>query len=162
LQLRLPALRLPSLYLEAILPWRCFLVGKARARMRPRERFSSPAIAGEDEERNRRAEGKSEKNPQSKEYRARHWVAEKLAVRAYSDFFGFWRSCRYRACKRAHGCRGDYIDCFVGGRKSVADRFDAARAHVRALTPKKAGAPEREAWTFDYQHVNWIRKRKEK
>ena len=105
---------------------------------------------------------KSETNPQSKEYRARYWRAEKLAVRAYSDFFGFWRSCRYRLCKRAHGCRGDYIDCFVARRDSVADRFDAARAHVRARTPKNAGVPEREAWTDEYQHVNWIRKKKPK
>jgi hypothetical protein len=100
---------------------------------------------------------KSETNLKSKEYRARYWAAEKLVVRAYCDFFGFWRSCRYRPCHRAHGCRGNFIDCLEGHRKSAADRFDAARAHVRALTPKHAGAPEREAWACDYCTLNWIR-----
>jgi hypothetical protein len=53
LRLRLPALRLPSFIWRRIfffaLSWRCFLVGKAWARIasRGRGRLSSPAIAGE-------------------------------------------------------------------------------------------------------------------
>jgi hypothetical protein len=105
---------------------------------------------------------KSETHRGSKEYNARCWAAQKQAVRAFCDFFGFWRDCRYRLCRRAHGCRGNCIDCIEDRREAVADRFDAARAHLRALTPKHAGAPEREAWAYDYCTVNWIRKEKPK
>jgi hypothetical protein len=98
---------------------------------------------------------RSEPEPTSQKYRDRYFAAQKLVVRAYCDFFGFWRACRYRPCRRARGCRGDYIDCIVARRGGETHRFDAARAHVRARIPKDAGAPERQAWMSDSCTVTW-------
>jgi len=41
-------------------------------------------------------------------------------------------------------------------RNAVADRFDAAWAHVRSRIPADAGAPERHAWTGDPRTANWV------
>ena len=79
---------------------------------------------------------RSDPDPKSQKYRDRYFAASDHAGRAYCDFLGFWRACRYRLCRRARGCRGDYIDCIVTRRNDVAERFDAARAHVRARVPK--------------------------
>jgi hypothetical protein len=100
---------------------------------------------------------RSEPDPKSQKYRDRYYAAQMLTVRAYCDFFGFWRACCYRLCRRARGCRGDYIDCMVTRRDDVADRFDAARAHVRASIPKDAGAPERHAWMSDSCTVTYAK-----
>jgi hypothetical protein len=100
--------------------------------------------------------------PTSQKYRDRFYAAQTHVVRAYCDFFGFWRTCRYRPCRRARGCRGDYIDCITERRKEVADRFDAARAHVRARIPKGAGAPERHAWMSDCCTVTWVKRPRKK
>jgi hypothetical protein len=100
---------------------------------------------------------RSEPDPKSQKYRDRYFAAQELVVRAYCDFFGFWRSCRYRPCRRARGCRGDEIDCIVARRDGVSDRFDAARSHVRARIPKDAGAPERHAWMSDNCTVTWAK-----
>ena len=89
---------------------------------------------------------RSDPDPTSRKYRDRYFAAQELAVRAYCDFFGFSRACRYRPCRRARGCRGDEIDCVVTRRDGKFHRFDAARAHMRARIPKDAGAPERHAW----------------
>src|SRR4029077_17688626 len=64
---------------------------------------------------------RSEPEPTSQKYRDRYFAAQELAVRAYCDFFGFWRFCPYRPCRRARGCRGDEIDCFVARRGGVSD-----------------------------------------
>ena len=77
-------------------------------------------------------------------------------VRAYCDFFGFWRGCGYRRCRRAGRCCGDYVVCMEIHRKGVADRFDAARAYVRARIPADSGAPERRAWNGDPCTANWV------
>ena len=82
---------------------------------------------------------RSEPDPKSQKYRDRYFAAQELAVRAYCDFFGFWRACRFRPCRRARGCRGDEIDCIVARRGGETHRFDAARAHVRARIPNDAG-----------------------
>jgi hypothetical protein len=99
----------------------------------------------------------SEPDPKSQKYRDRYFAAQELVVRAYCDFFGFWRSCPYRPCRRARGCRGDDIDCIVARRDGVSDRFDAARAHVRGRIPKDAGAPERHAWMSDSCTVTYAK-----
>ncbi len=104
---------------------------------------------------------RSEPDPKSQKYRDRYFAAQELVVRAYCDFFGFWRACRFRPCRRARGCRGDPIDCIIARRSGEAHRFDAARAHVRARIPKDAGAPERHAWMSDSCTVTWpLRKAK--
>jgi hypothetical protein len=99
----------------------------------------------------------SDPDPKSQKYRDRYFAAQELVVRAYCDYFGFWRSCPYRPCRRARGCRGDEIDCIVARRDGEAGRFDAARAHVRARIPKDAGAPERHAWMSDSCTVTWAK-----
>jgi hypothetical protein len=98
---------------------------------------------------------RSDPDPKSQKYRDRYFAAQELVVRAYCDFFEFWRACRYRPCRRARGCRGDFIDCIVARRAGESHRFDAARAHVRARIPKDAGAPERHAWMSDSCTVTW-------
>jgi hypothetical protein len=100
---------------------------------------------------------RSEPDPKSQKYRDRYFAAQELVVRAYCDFFDFWRACRYRPCRRARGCRGDYIDCMKARRGDEAHRFDAARAHVRARIPKDAGVPERHAWMSDCCTVTWVK-----
>jgi hypothetical protein len=100
---------------------------------------------------------RSEPDPTSQKYRDRYFAAQELVVPAYCDFFSFWRSCRYRPCRRARGCRGDEIDCIVARRGGESGRFDAARAHVRARIPKDAGAPERHAWMSDSCTVTWAK-----
>jgi len=95
-------------------------------------------------------------DPESKEYSNRYYAEQMRVVRAYCDFFGFWRACPYRTCRRAHGCRGDHIDCIEARRKDVVDRFEAARAHVRARIPHDAGGPERDCWTCDMCTVRWF------
>ena len=100
---------------------------------------------------------RSEPDPKSQKYRDRYFAAQELAVRAYCDFFGFWRACRFRPCRRARGCRGDEIDCFVARRESVSDRFDAARAHVRARVPRNFGGPERDAWLSEFCTATWAK-----
>ena len=98
---------------------------------------------------------RSEPEPTSQKYRDRYFAAHELAARAYCDFFGFWRACRYRPCRRARGCRGDEIDCLVARRGGETGRFDAATAHVRARVPKDAGAPERHAWLSEFCTATW-------
>jgi hypothetical protein len=100
---------------------------------------------------------RSEPDPKSQKYRDRYFAAQELATRAYCDFFGFWRSCPYRPCRRARGCRGDEIDCFVARRGGETDRFDAARAHVRARVPKDFGGPERDAWLSEFCTATWAK-----
>jgi hypothetical protein len=100
---------------------------------------------------------RSEPDPKSQKYRDRYFAASDHAGRAYCDFFGFWHACPYRLCRRARGCRGDYIDCIVTRRNGVADRFDAARAHVRARIPKDAGGPERDAWLSEFCTATWAK-----
>jgi hypothetical protein len=99
----------------------------------------------------------SDPDPKSQKYRDRYFAAQELVVRAYCDYFGFWRSCPYRPCRRARGCRGDEIDCIVARRDGESGRFDAARVHVRARIPKDAGAPERHAWMSDSCTVTWAK-----
>ena len=115
----------------------------------------SPAGAGRMREKGTAVQKRSEPDPKSQKYRDRFYAAQELVVRAYCDFFEFWRACRYRPCRRARGCRGDFIDCMVARRAGESHRFDAARAHVRARIPKDAGAPERHAWMSDSCTVTW-------
>ena len=95
-------------------------------------------------------------DPDSQEYHDRYYAAQPRVVRAYCDFFGFWRECRSRRCRRAHRCRGDHIECIEARRGAVADRFDAARAHVRARIPHDAGGPERDCWNCDMCTTRWF------
>jgi hypothetical protein len=95
-------------------------------------------------------------DPDSQEYRDRYYATQPRVVRTYCDFFAFWRACRLRRCRRSHGCRGDHIECIEARRKAVADRFDAARAHVRARVPPDAGGPERDAWNCDMCTIRWF------
>ena len=110
-----------------------------------------------DEQERNHVRKRSDPDPTSQKYRDRYFAAQMHAVRAYCDFFAFWRSCRYRPCRRARSCRGDYIDCIEGRRDGVSDRFDAARAHVRARIPKDAGRPERDAWMSDSCTGTWTK-----
>jgi hypothetical protein len=105
---------------------------------------------------------RSKPDPKSQKYRDRYFAAQELATRAYCDFFGFWRSCPYRPCWRARGCRGDEIDCFVARRGGVSGRFDAARAHVRARVPKDFGTPERDAWLSEFCTATWAKSPRKK
>jgi hypothetical protein len=105
---------------------------------------------------------RSEPDPKSQKYRDRYFAAQELVVRAYCDFFGFWRTCPYRPCRRARGCRGDDIDCMVDRRGGETHRFDVARAHVRARIPKDAGPPERHAWMSDCCTVTWAKSPRKK
>jgi hypothetical protein len=95
-------------------------------------------------------------DPESQEYRDRYYATQPHVVRAYCDFFGFWRDCRYRRCRRARSCRGDHIECIEARRGAVADRFDAARAHVRARIPHDARGPERDVWNCDMCKARWF------
>ena len=107
-------------------------------------------------------EKRTDPAPSSQKYRDRYFAAQMHVVRAYCDFFEFWRTCRYRPCRRARGCRGDYIDCMATRRDGEAHRFDAARAHVRARIPKDAGVPERHAWMSDSCTVTWAKSPRKK
>ena len=135
---------------------------KFRRRLRPLHHPAaqggppSPAGAGA-EKKEPAVHKRSDPDPKSQKYRDRYFAAQELVVRAYCDFFGFWRSCRYRPCRRARGCRGDNIDCIVARRAGEAHRFDAARAHVRARIPKDAGVPERHAWMSDSCTVTYVK-----
>jgi hypothetical protein len=100
---------------------------------------------------------RSEPDPKSQKYRDRYFAVQELAVRAYCDFFGFWRACRFRPCRRARGCRGNEIDCIVACRDGVSDRFDAARAQVRSRVPKNFGGPERDAWLSEFCTATWAK-----
>jgi hypothetical protein len=105
---------------------------------------------------------RSEPDPTSQKYRDRYFAAQELVVRAYCDFFEFWRACRYRPCRRARGCRGDFIDCIVARRAGESHRFDAARAYVRAHTPKDAGGPERDSWLSEFCTATWAKSPRKK
>ncbi len=95
-------------------------------------------------------------DPESQEYSDRYYRTQPRVVRAYCDFFGFWRQCRLRRCRRAGACRGEHIECIEARRDAVADRFDAARAHVRSRVPHDAGGPERDAWNGDMCTARWF------
>jgi hypothetical protein len=98
----------------------------------------------------------SDPDPKSQEYSDRYYDVQELVVRAYCDFFGFWRDCAYRRCRRIHACSGDHIACIEARRKDFAARFDAARAYVRARIPPNAGGPERDCWNCDMCTVRWF------
>jgi hypothetical protein len=92
----------------------------------------------------------TEPKPASQQWRWRFEAAATQARRAYCDFFGFWRACGYRRCRRAHGCRGDEVVCINRGRYKVGDRIAAAKRHVAAVMPADAGEPEQEAWRMPW------------
>jgi hypothetical protein len=80
------------------------------------------------------------------DFRAR-FDAEKLALaRHYCTLFGFWRSCRFKPCRRARACKGDHRACLqrAVGRIARAEQF-AARQRLLAMTPANLPAPERAA-----------------
>jgi hypothetical protein len=103
---------------------------------------------------------KSKKNadpdPDSQDYHDRYYALQPRVVRAYCNFFAFWRDCRLRRCRRARRCGGDHIERIEARRKEVADRFDAARAHVRSLIPPGIGKPEQDVWNCDMCKTHWF------
>jgi hypothetical protein len=77
------------------------------------------------------------------EFRAR-FEAEKVKVqRHYCTLFGFWRSCRFKLCRREHACRGDQHECLKlsVSRLTRTEQFDAREKLLQA-TPRNLPAPE--------------------
>jgi hypothetical protein len=77
------------------------------------------------------------------EFRAR-FEAEKAKVQQhYCTLFAFWRSCRFKPCRRAHACRGDLHECLQRSvhKVSRADQF-VAREKLLQATPRNLPAPE--------------------
>jgi hypothetical protein len=77
------------------------------------------------------------------EFRTR-FDAEKLNVqRHYCTLFAFWRSCRFKACRRQRGCRGDQHECLKlsVGRVPRPEQYEARQKLLQA-TPGNLPAPE--------------------
>jgi hypothetical protein len=77
------------------------------------------------------------------EFRAR-FDAEKANVqRRYCTLFRFWRSCRFKPCRRARTCKGDQHECLKlsVNRVSRMEQFDARQKLLQA-TPRNTAAPE--------------------
>jgi hypothetical protein len=77
------------------------------------------------------------------EFRAR-FEAEKAKVQQhYCTLFAFWRSCRFKLCRRAHVCRGDLAECLKrsGHKVPRAEQFEA-REKLLQGTPRNLPAPE--------------------
>ena len=82
-------------------------------------------------------------------YHAR-FNAEKAALqRHYCNVFKFWRSCRFKPCRKARVCRGDQNACLQRGEKSIPRKLQwQARQQILRTTPANAGPPERMAREF--------------
>ena len=80
------------------------------------------------------------------EFRTR-FEAEKTNVqRHYCNLFGFWRSCRFKPCRRAHACKCDANACLKLSVAGVTrERQFEARRQLLEATPRNLGAPERAA-----------------
>jgi hypothetical protein len=77
------------------------------------------------------------------EFRAR-FEAEKAKVqRHYCTLFGFWRSCRFKPCRRERVCKGDATRCLVRSIDRVPrDQQFQARQHLIESSPRNLAAPE--------------------
>jgi hypothetical protein len=80
------------------------------------------------------------------EFRARFDAEKVKAQRHYCTLFGFWRTCRFKPCRRERACMGDAPACLTRsvGRISRPQQFDAREKLLQA-TPANMAAPERAA-----------------
>jgi hypothetical protein len=73
------------------------------------------------------------------EYQLRHDAAYAIVARKYCDMFGFWRDCRYKACRSARRCSGDQGFCLQSRAQSIPyDAGVAAYERMLAETPPNA------------------------
>lgn len=80
------------------------------------------------------------------EWQRRFNIAADVARREYCEIFGFWRSCRYKPCRRARKCSGDAKACLTCGIEQVSGAAqDEAAARIIASTPPGADRPTQTA-----------------
>ena len=79
-------------------------------------------------------------------YRARFNAEKANLRRRYCTIFKFWRTCRFKPCRKMRTCMGDAKACLKRGEASVSHNMQwDARQHILAATPESAGPPERSA-----------------
>ena len=84
----------------------------------------------------------SEQTFTPEDFQKRFDAAAQAAQREYCDIFGFWRSCRLKACRRSKACGGDPQLCLKRGHAQVPDELShRALARVIAATAADADRP---------------------
>ena len=64
----------------------------------------------------------------------------------YCSALALWQTCRHKACRRHHACRGDAKACLGRALDRVPHRLQwQARDNILKSTPHNLGAPERAA-----------------
>ena len=100
----------------------------------------------------KRKDAVSKKTPETltpEQYTARFNAEKAKLQRAYCTMFKFWRTCRFKPCRKARACRGDQDACLKRGEKLVPRDIQwEARRQMLAATPANAGPPERMAREF--------------
>ncbi len=80
----------------------------------------------------------------AKQYEARYRDEAKRLRRFYCTLLGFWKSCRFKPCRKGRVCAGDAQACLKRNAAWVSrEKQFAARQGVLAATPAHLGAPER-------------------
>jgi hypothetical protein len=80
----------------------------------------------------------------AREYEARYRDEVKWLRRYYCTLFAFWKSCRFKRCRKGRVCAGNALECLKRHEAFVSrEKQFAARESVLAATPKNIGAPER-------------------
>ena len=80
----------------------------------------------------------------AREYEARYRDEVKWLRRYYCTLFAFWKSCRFKRCRKGRVCAGNALECLKRHEAFVSrEKQFAARQDVLAATPKNIGAPER-------------------
>ncbi len=84
----------------------------------------------------------------TEQYVARFNAEKARLQRHYCNIFKFWRSCRFKPCRKARACRGDQNACLKQSVDSVP-RTVQYQARQRILTATaNADSPERTAREF--------------
>jgi hypothetical protein len=80
----------------------------------------------------------------ARDYEARYRDEAKRLRRFYCTLLGFWKSCRFKPCRKGRVCAGDAQACLKRNAGWVSrEKQFAARQGVLAATPAHIGAPER-------------------
>ncbi len=80
------------------------------------------------------------------DFRARFEAEKAKAQRHYCTVLRFWRSCRFKPCRRERACRGDARECLQRSIDRVPRELKLqARQMMLSATPPNAAAPERAA-----------------
>jgi hypothetical protein len=78
------------------------------------------------------------------DYRARYRAEQTALRRHYCNVFAFWKTCRFKPCRKARGCAGDALNCLRRHIPAIPREAQfAARQRLLDATPANIGAPER-------------------